>query len=180
LSNTVVCVIWVLSDVPPFVSKFTTKPSGVAVGLFICFVVLKSCVKLCDVMLPFHVPLFGFTVNCVFIASHCAFNVISVDVFTVVVLSTLFEPLYHPLKVYPVLVGVGNSPYVSSFLTVLLAVDTVPPSASKFTVNSAPNHFAVNVVFDVIFTVLVLSILFEPLYHPSNVYPGLVGVGNVP
>ena len=77
---------------------------------------LYSCVSVCVSELPSHVPPFGFTVNVDFIASHLAVSVSSDVKFTVVVVS-IFVPvaLYHPLNVYPVFVGIGNSPYFPSF-----------------------------------------------------------------
>ena len=45
---------------------------------------------------------------------------------------TLEPPLvdvYHPLNVYPLLVGVGNVPYVLPYVIVLLVGLTLPPFA---------------------------------------------------
>ena len=83
---------------------------------------------------------------------------------------------------YPVFVGVGNSPYKPSFLTCFDVTSSVASSpASNVTVYVAPNHIAVNSVFSVILTISVdvTFLLFES-YQPSKSYPSLVGVGNSP
>ena len=42
--------------------------------------------------------------------------------------------MYHPANVYPVLLGVGSVPYVSSYVTVFVAGVTSQLFASKLTV----------------------------------------------
>ena len=56
----------------------------------------------------------------------------------VTVLSAVIVLLFnfHPLKSYPVFVGVGSSPYVLSNVTVLLVGSTIPPFGLYVTVYS--------------------------------------------
>ena len=169
-SNAVVCICCNESVlVPPFVLNLTVYPLGVAVGFDIVFVVPYPCPKFCDVVFPFQVPPFGFTVNVYFITSQLAFNVIFVDISTVVVSSIFVVSLYQPLNIFPVFVGVGNVPYVPPFITFFVVGLTFPPSGSNVTVYSLPNHLAVNVVLLVIFTISLSVTFVLPLYQPSNV-----------
>ena len=54
------------------------------------------------------------------------------------VVDVIFVPpldaVYQPWNVYPVLVGVGIDPYVELYVTVVLAVETLPPFALNETV----------------------------------------------
>ena len=70
-------------------------------------------------------------------AVHCAINVCADAVVTFVVVVTVVSVpfIFQPLNVYPVLVGVGNSPYVVPYVTVLLVgVTAFPPFVSNVTV----------------------------------------------
>ena len=105
---------------------------------------------------------------------------------TLVVDSTFVPPLdavYQPLNVHPVRVGVGNVPYVESYVTLLLAVDTLPPFALNVTVYVFASHCAYRVCAEVIDTFVDPETAVPPLdavYHPLNVYPVRVGVGKSP
>ena len=93
------------------------------------------------------------------------------------------DAVNHPLNVYPVRVGVGNVPYVESYVTLLLAVDTLPPFALNVTVNDFAVHCAYRVCAEVIDTFVDPEIAVPPLAevnHPLNVYPVRVGVGKSP
>ena len=83
---------------------------------------------------------------------------------------------------YPVFVGVGNSPYVSPYVTSFVLFSNVASSPeSNVIVYLIPDHFAFNVKFSNISTISVASILFSFVsYQPSKLYPSLVGVGNSP
>ena len=126
--NVFVCVICV---VVPSLFKVTVYPLG-AVGFAIVFVALYVPVTVCCAELPFHVPPFGFTVNVYVAPCQCAFNVLSSVIFTVSLLVICVESsINHPSNVYPVFVGVGNSPYFWSYVTCFVEGVTFPPSASN-------------------------------------------------
>ena len=64
--------------------------------------------------------------------SYFAVSVTSEEMLAVVVFSILFPfSSYHPTNVYPVFVGVGNSPYFWSYVTCFVDGVTFPPSASN-------------------------------------------------
>ena len=70
-------------------------------------------------------------------AVHCAINVCADAVVTFVVVVTVVSVpfIFQPLNVYPVLVGVGNFPYVVPYVTVLfVGVTAFPPFVSNVTV----------------------------------------------
>ena len=73
----------------------------------------------------------------VVLAVQCAYSVWFVAVVTLVLLVTFVPPLadvYQPSKVYSVRVGVGKSPYVESYVTFDVNVETDPPLALNVTV----------------------------------------------
>jgi len=89
--------------------------------------------------------------------------------------------LNQPVKVYPVLVGVGRVPKVDPGVKFELVGETEPPLAFHEMVTV---HLAQYVVL-LLGTVLELKICVPPvlalvLNQPAKVYPVLVGVGSVP
>ena len=76
----------------------------------------------------------------------------------------------HPLKSYPVFVGVGRVPYAWSNVTDLVVGSTVPPFGLNVTVYSFAVHCAIRSVSSVIDTVSVdVYVLSFSSFHPSNV-----------
>ena len=70
-------------------------------------------------------------------AVHCAINVCADAVVTCVVevIIVSVPSNFHPVNVYPVFVGIGNSPYVVPYVTILFAgVTSFPPFVSNVTV----------------------------------------------
>ena len=68
--------------------------------------------------------------------TQCAYNTWSEAVFTVLpafTCSPLSTAVHQPANVYPLLVGVGNSPYAFPKVTVFVLAVTVPPSALNVT-----------------------------------------------
>ena len=78
-------------------------------------------------------------------------------------------------------------PYVESYVTLLLAVDTLPPFALNVTVYVFAVHCAVNVIFSPSLFTFISELFTVPLReelppdraHPLNVYPVRVGAGSV-
>ena len=95
---------------------------------------------------------------------------------------------------YSLLYPFAVNPFISSYLCLLLSVSpSVAPFPSYSTSYSFALHFAYNIMFSVGIYFVVLpsapsisvstSPTFSPshaslVYHPSNVYPSLVGLGN--
>ena len=99
---------------------------------------------------------------------------------TFAVSSIFVAPLYQPSKSYPSFVGVGKSPYSSPYVTSFVVLSTV---ASSPGLNVIVYVFAVQCAYNVISEAGIYGVsTFVPfvgsVYHPSNVYPTLVGVGN--
>ena len=101
--------------------------------------------------------------------------------------TTLVPPVfvvYQPINILFVNVGVGNSPYISPYVTVFALVPTVPPFASNVTVTLIGSKYGYNVWFCVSVTTVFASILvpcpFSFVYHPLNVCPFFVTVSKLP
>ena len=111
---------------------------------------------------------------------HFAVNSILSVISTIVVFSIFDSPSYHPSKSYPDFTGVGKSPYSSPYVTSFVSGSTV---ASSPGLNVTVYLFAVQCAYNVISESGIYGVsTFVPsvasVYHPSNVYPSLVGVGN--
>ena len=82
--------------------------------------------------------------------------------------------LNHPINVYPALVGVGNSPYFSPYITSFVLFSNLSPSLTlKVIVYVFAVHFAYSSPSSVGVYVYPASPNFSvpslSLYHPSNV-----------
>ena len=90
-------------------------------------------------------------ISCVVQCAYIVWSVVNINLAVLSILVPFVSSVYHPLNVYPLLVGVGNSPYVLSYFICLLVGVTVPPVALYFNVYSLASHFAYksSLLFDV-------------------------------
>ena len=98
-------------DVVPSLSNVTVYPFG-AIGSVTGFWLVYFPLIVWLLLLPFHVPPFGFTVTVYSTSFHCADNVVAdVGKYWSPIPPTLVPPVAavnHPLNVAPVFVTLGN------------------------------------------------------------------------